>query len=70
MGLLASEMQLLAEHIGRYERQTGCGYTKTTFTVCVMVLADYCTVLDLCSTIDNGPIDAAILTNTDIGQDH
>ena len=46
MGLLASEMQMLTEHVGRYERQPRFGYPKTTFTIGVTVLADYRSILD------------------------
>ena len=70
MGRLASEMQLLAKHIGRYQRQARLGHSKSTLAVCIMILANHCAIFNSCSTIDNGAIDAAILANTDVGQDY
>ena len=61
-------MQLLAENIRRHQRDAFFRHAEAALAIGVMIFTDYAAVLDLCTSIDNAAVQAAVATNVYVGE--
>ena len=66
---LARVMQVLSQHVGRYEGDAGVGDPETAGAIGFGILANDRAGFDLGAAVDDGLVDPAVLADVDFGQD-